>query len=196
MYGGIFSVLEELKVKNIIIGKQFESSQNYQKFLEIIKKKKINVRVVETNSKVYIENNLYFDVLWPDSSQMISKNSINNNALVCKLNYKNFSLLFTGDIEEEAEESLVLKYKKNLKATILKVGHHGSKTSSIKKFIKLVKPKIALIGVGKNNNFGHPSKETIETLNNNDIKIYRTDLDGEIEIIVNDKGKVKIKKFV
>ena len=74
-------------------------------------------------------------------------------------------MLFTGDIEK-AEENLINKYKNNLKSTILKVSHHGSKTSTSEEFLKYVKPEIALIGVGENNKFGHPNQTTIEKLEN------------------------------
>ena len=122
--------------------------------------------MVEAQNKINIENNLYFDILWPNSKQVVQKNSINNNALVCKLNYKGFSMLFTGDIEEETEKLLISKYKNNsiLNSTVLKVGHHGSKSSSTQEFLELIKPKISLIGVGKNNNFGHPNEEVIKRL--------------------------------
>ena len=89
------------------------------------------------------------------------------------------------------------EYKNNLnilKGTILKVGHHGSKTSSIQEFIEAVKPKISLIGVGKDNKFGHPNDDVIKRLKNFGAKIYRTDIMGEISIIVNQKGKIRIKK--
>jgi competence protein ComEC len=190
--------MQELKVKNVIIGKQFEDSENLQEFLKIVKDKKIKVIVVEGGSRVNIEDNLYFDVLWPSSSNSISENAINNNALVCKLNYKNFSMLFTGDIEEEAEKVLVSKYKNTnvLKSTVLKVGHHGSKTSSTQEFLELIKPKIALIGVGANNLYGHPNEEVIDRLESLSCKIYRTDKNGEISLLVNNKGKVKLKKII
>ena len=159
--------MEELKVRNVIIGKQFEKSENLEKFLEIVKSKKILISVVEAGSRINIEKNLYFDVLWPSTLQYISENSINNNALVCKLNYNNFSILFTGDIEEEAERVLTSKYidRNTLKSTVLKIAHHGSKSSSSEEFLKLVQPKIALIGVGENNTFGHPNNDVIERLN-------------------------------
>lgn len=193
--GGILYLLQEIKVNNIIIGKQFENSENYQKLLEIIKEKRIKIIQLEAKQRLNIEKELYFDVLWPDSSKAIAKNSINNNALVCKLNYKKISMLFTGDIEEAAEEILVSKYKNSLKSTILKVGHHGSKTSSTKEFLQLVKPRIALIGVGKNNKYGHPNEEVIERLKKLNCEIYRTDNDGEISIVINNKGEFLSKSI-
>lgn len=159
-------IMKNLKVKNVIIGKQFEDSENLQEFLKIAKEKNVKVNVVEAGDKISIEKNLYFHVLWPDSSNIITEKILNNNALVCKLYYKNFSMLFTGDIEEPAEKELIKKYadKNVLDSMVLKVAHHGSKTSSIKEFVDLVKPKIAVIGVGKNNLYGHPSSEVIERL--------------------------------
>lgn len=123
MCGGIIYLLQEIKIERVIIGKQFEISENYKEFIEVVKRKGIKVEVVEEGTKINIDKSLYFDVLWPNGSQKIQKNSINNNALVCKLNYGKFSMLFTGDIEEEAEKILVLKYKGTniLKSTILKV---------------------------------------------------------------------------
>ena len=91
---------------------------------------------------------------------------LNNNSLVCKMVYRNFSVLFTGDVEEIAERTILEKYKNMniLKASTLKVGHHGSKSSSTQEFLSKIKPQIALIGVGENNNFGHPNDSVLERL--------------------------------
>lgn len=161
-------IMKNLKVKSVIIGKQFEDSENLQEFLRIAKEKNVKMKVVEAGDKISIEKNLYFHVLWPDSSNIINEKVLNNNALVCKLYYKNFSMLFTGDIEEVAEKELIKIYANTnvLNSTVLKVAHHGSKTSSIKQFVDLVKPRIAVIGVGKNNLYGHPSLEVVERLSN------------------------------
>lgn len=163
---GVLRVLKEIKVKKVIIGKQFEESENYNDFVKIINEKNINTIVVTTGSRINIEKNVYIDILWPDSSNEITENIINNNALVCKLNYNNFSMLFTGDIEEKSESILYDKYVNSnvLKSTILKVAHHGSKSSSTEKLLNLIKPQIALIGVGANNRYGHPSEEVIKRL--------------------------------
>ena len=129
--------------------------------------------------------------------EKINENVLNNNSLICKLVYKDFSVLFTGDIEELAEKAILKKYKESklLKSTILKVAHHGSKTSSSKEFISAVQPQIALIGVGSNNKFGHPSDITIETLKAINCKIYRTDEDGEISINVKNNKMLIFQKL-
>lgn len=80
-----------------------------------------------------------------------------------------------------------------LKSMVLKVSHHGSKTSTNEEFLKSVNPKIALIGVGENNKFGHPNTEVIKRINKYGAKIYRTDKMGEIELTINRKGKMKIR---
>lgn len=107
-------------------------------------------------------------------------------------------MLLTGDIEEIAEKQILEEYKNSdiLKSTILKVAHHGSKTSSSLEFLETVKPKIALIGVGENNTFGHPNNSILERLKNCGVKIYRTDENGEISIEINNKGNIKIKRFI
>lgn len=158
--------MEELKVKNIIIGRQFESCENYERFIKIVKEKKIKIMVVEAGQRINIQKELYFDILWPSYKNVISENNINNNSLVCKMVYQKFSILFTGDIEEIAEKAILEKYKNTniLKSTILKVAHHGSKSSSTQEFLNAVKPKIALIGVGKKNTFGHPNRGVLERL--------------------------------
>lgn len=191
--------MNELKIENIIIGKQFEKCDNYEKFVKIVSEKNIKVKIVEAGARINIEKNLYIDVLWPCSKNKISENVLNNNSLLLKLVYLNFSCVFTGDIEEIAEKTILEKYKNSsqiLKADILKIAHHGSKTSTTEEFLEKVKPKIALIGVGKNNNFGHPNEEVIERIKNNKIKIFRTDENGEICISTNGKGKIKIVKTI
>lgn len=196
--GSIPYLLQEIEVKNVIIGKQFENVVNYEEFLKIVKKEKVKVYEVEAGQKIAIEDNLYFDILWPSSKKVISENAINNNSLVCKMIYKDISCIFTGDIEEVAEKSILREYKDSniLKSTILKVAHHGSKSSSIQEFLDAISPKIALIGVGKGNNFGHPNKNVISRLKSMKTKIYRTDENGEITIQVNGKGNIWVNKML
>ena len=199
MYGGILTVLEELKVSKVVISKQGENSENYKRFKQIIKDKKIKVKVVANGDRLKIERNLYFDILWPNNEKMMSDNALNNNSIVCKLSYNKFSMIFTGDIEEIVEKHILQEYRHNLgifSSQILKVAHHGSKTSSIKEFIDAINPKIALIGVGENNKFGHPNEEVITRLKTRGTRIYRTDQNGEILVMVDKKGVIKIKKYI
>ena len=184
--GGVFAILENLKVKNIIISKQGETSENLKKFYEITNNKGIRTITVKKGDIVEIDKYSHFEILFPEDN-LIEDNILNNNSIVARFNSLDFSILFTGDIEEIAEKRLCELYSgtDKLEAFVLKVAHHGSKTSSTEEFLELVKPKIALIGVGKNNNFGHPNIDVIERLENMGSKIYRTDNCGEIIIRIN-----------
>ena len=182
---GIIYLMDKIKIKTIIIGKQYEESDNYKRFVKLAKEKRIEVKIVEAGENINIERNVNLDILWPDSKNKISENAINNNSLVFKLKYKKYSILFTGDIEEIAEKAILERYRNMLQSTILKVAHHGSKTSTTAEFLKAVKPRYALIGVGKNNKFGHPSENTIKKLKEMKVKIFRTDELGEITIKMN-----------
>lgn len=146
MYGGLKYVLENIKVKNIIISKQKEEYQNYKDIMKIALSKKINVIVVKAGDKIVLDDTSYIDILYPRSK--LSLSDINNNSIVAKLVYKDKKILFTGDIERQAEEDILKMYdKKELECDILKVAHHGSKGSTTDEFLNAVSPKIALIGV-------------------------------------------------
>ena len=183
--GGLLYIMQEIKIGKILIGKQWEDCDNYKKFIQLVKDKKIKVNILEAEDNFYIGKNLKLEIIWPYSKNVIESNAINNNSLVFKLIYKNFSMMFTGDIEEIAEKAIIDKYQNKLKANILKIAHHGSKTSSTLDFLNATNPKTAIIGVGKNNKFGHPSDITIDNLEKKKIKIYRTDINGEIKIRTN-----------
>lgn len=190
--GGILTIMEKVKVKNIIISEQAEHSENYERFKKLMIHKKIRLIEVKKGDKIKIGRYSEFKILFP-TSRLLSENSLNNNSIVAQFNYNNFKMLFTGDIEKLAEQQILKTEKAEIRADILKVAHHGSKTSSIPEFIKAVRPKIALIGVGKNNTFGHPNQQTIKNLENIKCRIYRTDLQGEIIIKIDQKGRMNVK---
>lgn len=194
--GSFVTVLQNIKVGKLIISKQVKNSNEFMNIIQIVKNKNIEVVVVKAEDKIHIENNVVLEILYPEKELKFS--DLNNNSIVAKLVYGGFSMLFTGDIEKEAEGQILKEYKDTniLNSTVLKVAHHGSKTSSTDEFIEFVNPKIALIGVGKNNLFGHPNEDVIKMLEKYNSKIYRTDLNGEITIRVNKKGSIKIDKML
>lgn len=193
--GGLMYVIKTLKVKNVLISKQSKESNEYKEFIEIAKERNIRVITVKQGDVIKIENDISFFILYPTTK--LEFNDLNNNSIVAKLVYKNFSILFTGDIEKEAENSILQKYNKDtLGSTVLKVAHHGSKTSTTENFINLVNPRIALIGVGKNNNFGHPNEAILSRIEKLGAKICRTDKCGEISIRVNRQGKIWIDNML
>ena len=115
----------------------------------------------------------------------------NDNSLVTYFKYLDYTFLYMGDASSTRETNIIKKYNLE-KITILKVGHHGSKTSSSKEFINEINPKYSIISVGKNNRYGHPNKEAVNNLNNS--KIYRTDEDGSIMIKIKN-NKLKIETY-
>ena len=191
---GVAQILGKIDVSSIILTRQLEENDIYRHILSIAKEKKIKLIYVKEGDVLKI-GGIKISIIHPENKLMIN-NPMNNNSIVCKVEYISFSLLLTGDIEMEAEE-LILRKNINLKADVLKVAHHGSKTSTTGEFLKAINPKVALIGVGKNNNFGHPSNEVIQRLKENGTRIYRTDENGEISITVNKKGRIiKIQRCI
>lgn len=193
------TVIDNINVEKVVVCKQSMITQEYLNIINKCKKENIKIIVVERGDKLKIDKRTEFEILHPGERFLDDgKGGLNANAIVCKMNYKLdngkvFSILFTGDIEVEAEKELEQVYGKKLKADILKIAHHGSKTSSREEFIKLVAPKIALIGVGENNKFGHPADITLERLEKENVKVYRTDQMGEVSITINKNGEIKVK---
>ncbi|MDO5448750.1 MAG: ComEC/Rec2 family competence protein [Clostridia bacterium] len=122
-------------------------------------------------------NDLTLEFLGP----VYISDNLNNMSLVIKLTYKNVSFLLMGDAESEEEANLIRTYNaETLKADVLKVGHHGSDSSSSEAFLNVVQPSYAVISVGADNEFGHPHEQTLDNLNQVNAKLYRTDRDGTI----------------
>lgn len=191
-------VMKYIKVKNAIIAKQFKISRMYSEFLEIANKKKINIIYVKENDHFKFKD-FRIDIYNPND-EAIMENVMNNNAILNMLRFGRINILCTGDLEKIAEDAIITRYSNSnvLKADILKVGHHGSITSTSDDFLKLIMPRMALIGCGKNNKFGHPNQFILNKLSAIGCKIYRTDLNGEISIcidenaIISDNAMIKV----
>lgn len=192
---GIISLLKKIKVNKIIIGIQNELNNLYFEVLDIAAKKNIPIITLKANEEIIIDE-AKFKILYPKAK--VEDNNLNNSSLIIKGNFYNTSILFTGDSELEEEINLIKMYKNNpniLKCDLLKVGHHGSKTSSSNNFLSIIKPSISIISCGIDNKFGHPNETTLCNLNNIKSKIYRTDINGEIMLKIY-KDKVKINTMV
>ncbi|OFI47522.1 DNA internalization-related competence protein ComEC/Rec2 [Floricoccus penangensis] len=181
--GDLLEVSKEFKIKEIWIT---EGALNSKSLVEKLKKTNTNVKLVHPGDKINIFNS-YLEVI----SSLKKGDGGNNDSIVLYGNLLNKQFLFTGDLEEEGEREIVNEYSK-LPVDVLKVGHHGSSTSSSKEFIELIKPKYALISCGTNNRYKHPNKETLEIFEKNNVEVFRTDLDGQI-ILKNKKRQLNIK---
>lgn len=181
---GLLPVIKEFKVDMVLDSGLICDLSVYKEFISIILKKEIPYYKAKAGDNFIFSNNLEIFLLNPlYDSDFYNESDFNNASIVVKLFYKNADFLFTGDIEEAAEKKLLV-WQNILKSDILKVGHHGSATSTNLEFLDKVNPSIAVITVGKNL-FGHPSQKIIERLEDKNIQIYRTDEDGTIIIRTN-----------
>jgi competence protein ComEC len=192
---GLLEVLKRYKVENVLWTGIVRNIPEYKEWLNLIEKEKATVKIAKAGQKVSCKNCQWkIEILYPfENLEGMEFDDSNDTSIVSKLIFGNSSFLFTGDIYKDVEESLVLT-PFDLNSKILKVAHHGSKTSSSEKFLEKVSPEIAVISVGENK-YGHPNKETLETLENYGIRVLRTDLNGDIKII-SDGNVLKIKNQI
>jgi len=186
-YGGLIYMIDNFNIGEVWLnGRKTAESED---FFVKIREKDINYRVLRRGDVLEADNYKVqvfhpYDEFFADSERGAFSNE-NSGSMVLKYESDDVSVLFTGDIETEAEESLV-PLGKWLRSDIMKVPHHGGRTSSSSGFLKAVGPQVAVISLGKNNSYGHPHTETIERYRTAGIKIYRTDIDGAITISLND----------
>lgn len=190
--GNIFTVAGKYGVSNIYDnGNVNNGNKNSIKLHNILSKGEYNNRVLKSGDVVQIDKGYYFEVLSPGEFLQADKrikNDQNNNSVVLKLHYGDFSMLLTGDIEAPTEALLYKKYGSSLKSDVLKVGHHGSKTSSYYKFIEHVKPQYALISCGDFAKYHHPNKNVVGSLEHLGAKVYTTEKNGDLTIVTDGKG--------
>ncbi len=183
-YGGCVDVLKRYQVKNIIENSEQKTDEYWRVWRAQAEDEKAKLTVI-VQPEVFDIGGVKLEFISPDASLILdSAGDIGNNqSLVFRLTEKTVSVLFTGDMEEILEQALIKKYCSGscpaLKADILKIGHHGSDTSSSEDFLNSVNPKAAVISVGPNR-FGHPSFRVLKKLTRAGVKIERTDEQGDI----------------
>ena len=170
--GGMEKVIQNFEIGEIYMPKvaddQVPTTATYTKLLQAIQAK--------AGTTIFSNDNATLEILAPNNSEY---KDLNNYSIVTKLTYGNNRFLFTGDAEKEGENEMLSKGY-DLSCDILKLGHHGSSTSTTNKFLTAASPAVAIVSCGKDNDYGHPHKETMNKLNNNHITVYRTDSDGTI----------------
>ena len=177
--GGFLDVLKVYKVDKIFEPGTYNDSKIYQNLKAEIKNKNIPNILVKAGMKLDIGGGAFIDILFPDRD--VSLWDSNDGSVVAKITYGETSVMLTGDATSETEKIILDEYQKiALTSTVLKVGHHGSRTSSSADFVEAVTPSFALISDGKDNNYGHPHQDTLDTLASFGAKIFRTDLLGTI----------------
>ena len=170
--GGMDDIINNFDVEKIYMPDVTTTTKTFLDVLEAIEKKNMTYDVPNINQNFTLGNTL-FQVIYTGND----KKNLNNASIVLKASFKNTSYLFTGDATSEVEKKIL---NKDIQATVLKVGHHGSKYSTTTDFLNKVNPKYAIISVGKNNSYNHPNQVTINKLEKKNIEIHRTDQEGSI----------------
>lgn len=170
--GGMDDIINNFDIEKIYMPDVTTTTKTFLDVLEAIEKKNMTYDVPNINQNFTLGNTL-FQVIYTGND----KKNLNNSSIILKATFKNTSYLFTGDATSEVEKKIL---NKNIQATVLKVGHHGSKYSTTTDFLNKVNPKYAIISVGKNNSYNHPNQVTINKLEKKNIEIHRTDQEGSI----------------
>lgn len=186
--GGMDEVLENFDVKSFYAPKVAHTTKTYENMLKAVKNEGLKIKQIKEGTKIYLGKDTEVQVYSPVKSQY---EELNNYSPVMKISYGQNSFMFTGDAESLVEKE-ILNENKDLKADVLKLGHHGSHSSTSEEFLKAVDPSIAIVSCAKDNKYGHPHKETMSNLKKAGITVYETFRDGDITISSNGK-KLDVK---
>lgn len=173
--GSMDDVIINYDIGSFYAPKVTTTTKTYGNMINALKSKGLKINVPKVGEEINIEN-LTLTFLAPNSNKY---DDLNNYSIVIKLEYGKTSFIFMGDAEDVSENEILAK-QLNIQADVLKVGHHGSHSSTTQAFIDKVNPKYAVISCEKGNDYGHPHKETIDKLNKKNIKVFRTDMQGTI----------------
>jgi competence protein ComEC len=183
--GGLDEVLDAFVVKNVYAPKVSHTTKAYKDFLLAVKREKVKIKTAKMGVTLPVGDKLIaMKFLAPVKSY--ANSDLNNWSAVLHLKYNKNTFLFTGDVETKSENDMIAK-KVLSKVDVLKVSHHGSKTSTSEKFLNAVKPKYAVISAGKGNRYKHPTQETLKRLKNAKSQVYRTDTQGTVMATSNGK---------
>ena len=172
--GGLPDVISSLEIDKIYLPNATTTTKIFEKLLDTIAEKNYKITVPKVDEEINL-NNMNFKVLYTGTDER----ELNNTSIVLKLEYGKTAYLLTGDATDKTEEKIL---DKDIEADVLKVGHHGSSYSSTEAFLNKVNPQYAIIQVGKDNKYNHPTKTTLDKLKEKNIKIYRTDEDSTIKL--------------
>lgn len=191
--GGMGYIIENMEVGSVFAPKidpsDVPATKSYENFLQSVKDKNLKITAAKSGNTLFEGEGYKAECFSPKNDK---NDGLNNYSVVFKLTHGSDSFLFTGDAEKEIEEEMI-KNKLSLDSDVLKVGHHGSSSSSSKEFLNAVSPKFAVISSGRDNSYGHPHGETLkafDTLKGFE-KLYRTDVDNTITAYSNGKGNIK-----
>ena len=183
---GLLKVLERYQVEQILWTGIIRDTADYNKWQELIQKEKAKITIAESSKRIKA-GGVFLNILYPfESLEGEEFKDSNNTSIIAQLIFNNSSFLFTGDTTKSIEKKILSRCQEDLNclldSDVLKVGHHGSKTSTSEEFLEEVSPEIAVISCGRNNSYDHPHQDVLKNLEKFDIKILRTDQVGDIKI--------------
>lgn len=182
--GGMDDIINNFKIDNYYMSNKLSTTKTFMDVLDALDRRNLKYTVPNKGDTLKL-GDANIKVIYPGDD----KSNINDSSIVLKITYGKNSFLLTGDATSNVERKI---YNEDIKSDVLKVAHHGSSYSSTDVFLDKVKPYYAVISVGKNNIYNHPSNKTLEKLNKRNIKVYRTDLDGTI-VFISDGDNLNVK---
>jgi competence protein ComEC len=187
--GGLVDIIKNVNVGEVLDSGQVHTTQTFEDFLDAVETKQIPLKSVRQGDSINLDPTVKIDVLNPPANLLDGADNeaeFNDNSVVLKLTYGQFSVLLTGDMEERNEARLVTENTTTLDADVLKAGHHGSRTSSSIPFLNAVTPEVVIISLGAGNTYGHPHREALDRISAAGTEhLFRTDIDGTITLIAN-----------
>lgn len=186
--GGMAEVLEAFPVEKMYMPNTVHTSYSFEHLLNVIEEKDIDLNVAKTGTSILNSGPIDIDILSPVQEEY---SEMNNYSAVVRIIYGESSFLFTGDAEKIVESEIL---NSEIDVDVLKVGHHGSNSSSSEAFIEATTPQIAVISCGQDNMYGHPDYEVLSILDENNVKVYRTDEAGTIMVTADQNDNIAVDK--
>lgn len=179
--GGMAEVLSKVPARFYMDSGVAHPSRAYDKLLKVLEREKVPVRKARAGRKVNLGGGAVLTLLAPEEPLLHgTRSDVNANSVVSRITFGDFSVLLTGDAEQPTEARLVKQG--GLRSTVLKVAHHGARYSSTPAFLSRVRPEVAVISVGADNTYGHPTRETLRRLETLRARVLRTDRDGTVVV--------------
>lgn len=188
--GNMASIINSFEINNFYAPKKYSVSKSFEEMIIALKDNNLKIIPAKSNVNFSLGKNAKCEIIAPNSN---TYEKTNDYSVILKLTYGDTKFLFTGDAEKVSEREVIYN-EFDINCDVLKVGHHGSNSSSSPEFLKKITPKVAIISCGKNNNFDHPHKETLSNLKKFKCRIYRTDIEGTIILMSDGKNISKLKK--
>lgn len=188
--GGMDDIINDFEIGKFYMPDNYTTTKTFDDMLTALENKNLKYNVPEIGDEIIL-GDADFEVLYLDSKS----EDLNDSSIILKGEYEKYSFLFMADASSKVEEKLIDNYKEDLKSDVLKVGHHGSNTSTSKEFLDYVKPSYAIISVGKQNKYNHPGKYSLNRINKLNIETYLTSTDGSI-LITCDSKSISTSKII